>query len=410
MPEPAQKAPNTVRESRPTHWGFFQKLRFDSELELAYLSSLREGLRYRSLIAFLLGGGVWMFLMAVDVYHLRLLSHIADLTLPAWQLLIARISVLLGLLLCCVAFSRPSVRYRQEVLVATQTYLLALGGLVVIYCYQRLHLPYDSSTLILIVLTMFLPLGLRFTARLVLALFFVLTVLFFALLVVSEEFRRPMLQLTQLLFMSTAVAAMGAYLLEHSDRQQFLLRRELEWHADHDSLTGLHNRRIFSRHLEACIGQAHRDGRSLALVLMDVDHFKLYNDAYGHQAGDQALKALAELLKDLAARPLDLAARVGGEEMALIFFDVEAGQAQALCERLVRGVRALGIPHTSSPTASCMTVSAGCAMLGDERSEDALYQRADKLLYQVKHGGRNGFLLGPPPQAAPADPGQGVVA
>lgn len=406
----SQKAMFKVRQSWQTRWGFLRQLRFEPELEAAYLSHSQQGLRYQSLIACLLGAGIWFLFVCVDSYRLQLFQHPAEFPLALWQLIFVRVLVQACLLMCVLACVWPVFKYRQSVMVVGVIYLLALGSITAIHCYQRLQLQHESSVLILVVMAMFLPLGLRFTASLGLALSFVLTVFLFGLLVVAEEFEGPMLQLSLLLLMSTAVAAVGAYLLEYSNRQQFLLRRELEWQADHDPLTGLHNRRLFSHHLEACIGQARRDGRSLALVLMDVDHFKLYNDSYGHQAGDQALKALAELLKDLAARPLDLAARVGGEEMALIFFDVEAGQAQALCERLVRGVRALGIPHASSPTASCMTVSAGCAMLGDERSEDALYQRADKLLYQVKHSGRNGFLLGLPPQATQADPGLSVAA
>lgn len=396
----SQKAMVKVRQNWQTRWGFLRRLRFEPDLEAAYLSSSQQGLRYQSLIASLLGAGIWLLFLIVDSYRLQLFQHPAEFPLALWQLIFVRVLVLACLLVCALACAWPVFKYRQSLMVVGVIFLVGLGSITAIYCYQRLRLAHESSVLILVIMAMFLPLGQRFTASLSLALTFVATVLCFAWAVVEPEFQRPMLQLSLLLLMSTAVAGVWAYLLEYSNRQQFLLRRELEWLADHDPLTGLHNRRMFSHHLDLCIRQAHREQRSLALVLMDVDHFKLFNDSYGHQTGDQALIALAELLKDLAARPLDLAARVGGEEMALIFFDVDAEQAQALCERLVCGVQNLAIPHASSPTASCMTVSAGCALLGEERSEDPLYQRADKLLYQVKHKGRNGFVLGLPPPSA----------
>jgi diguanylate cyclase (GGDEF)-like protein len=164
-----------------------------------------------------------------------------------------------------------------------------------------------------------------------------------------------------------------------------------------DSLTGLANRRRFDDVLAVEWARAQRSGAPPALLMIDVDFFKQFNDRYGHPAGDDCLRRLATTLQSCARRAGDLPARYGGEEFAVIAADMNATEAQRLAEKIRNNVAALGIPHDQSPY-GVVTVSIGVALaVPDGRmSPDALLQAADTALYRAKQSGRN-LVEGPPP-------------
>lgn len=158
-----------------------------------------------------------------------------------------------------------------------------------------------------------------------------------------------------------------------------------------DGLTGVANRRRFDEALQTEWRRCRRSRTPLTLLMIDIDHFKAYNDRYGHQAGDTCLQSVAAALRGGFSRSHDLVARYGGEEFACLMpeCDLAAGQHQA--EELRAGVAALGIPHAGSPTASQVTLSIGVAVAhpnGDGAS-DGLIAAADAALYEAKSGGRN---------------------
>src|SRR5690606_24738611 len=155
------------------------------------------------------------------------------------------------------------------------------------------------------------------------------------------------------------IGAIGCYQLELKSREHFLISNLLRIQADQDGLTGLHNRRSFNRELTRLWRQAQRDGRHLALLLCDVDHFKAYNDGYGHQAGDLALQRVGEVLQRAARRPLDVAARLGGEEFAVLLYDIAPDAAQQRAETLRLELEACAIEHAGSSTAPVLTLSVG---------------------------------------------------
>jgi len=157
-----------------------------------------------------------------------------------------------------------------------------------------------------------------------------------------------------------------------------------------DGLTGLFNRRCFDERLDSEVRRAARTGKPLALLMFDVDHFKKYNDHYGHQGGDDCLKLLAAATREIVRRPGDLAARYGGEEFVCILPETEFSGAVGLAEMLLGRVAELGIAHARSDIGSVMTISigvAGCAA-GQITNPTDLLALADRQLYLAKTGGR----------------------
>lgn len=176
--------------------------------------------------------------------------------------------------------------------------------------------------------------------------------------------------------------------LEISQRHVEEMNRRLRELSNTDPLTEVANRRCFVARCEAELARVGRQGGLLGLVMVDVDHFKRVNDAHGHQAGDEALRAVAAALQS-SVRGYDLVARLGGEEFALLLPHADREGARAVAERCRAAVAALELPVTGEP--SRVTMSAGIALLpapGLERLDD-LIRVADEALYAAKRAGRD---------------------
>jgi diguanylate cyclase (GGDEF)-like protein len=189
-------------------------------------------------------------------------------------------------------------------------------------------------------------------------------------------------------FVAFAVAAQQ---IEKRSRRAFLESQLVAELAQHDVLTWTKNRRVFDEYLPRLWRQAAEDGRELAILLLDVDHFKPYNDRYGHQAGDAALRKVAQAIQGCVRRPLDLVARYGGEEFTAILYDTDANRAAATAERIRKAVEALAVEHRASRAGMVLTVSIGVAVVGPDirRTPGGALQLADEALYQAKSHGRN---------------------
>lgn len=166
--------------------------------------------------------------------------------------------------------------------------------------------------------------------------------------------------------------------------------RELLLLAEVDGLTALNNRRTFDALFEREWLRAHRVAQPLAVLFVDIDWFKSYNDHYGHQAGDDVLRAVAHTIAATCQRPTDIAARFGGEEFVLILPDTGVRGAARVAERVLANVRELHIKNTGSSYGE-VTVSVGyaCSDMGVFNSREALLELADQALYLAKEGGRN---------------------
>ncbi|HEX9671003.1 MAG TPA: diguanylate cyclase, partial [Thermoanaerobaculia bacterium] len=158
-----------------------------------------------------------------------------------------------------------------------------------------------------------------------------------------------------------------------------------------DGLTGIANRRRFEEVLDLEWRRASRAGLPLAIAMVDIDHFKRYNDAQGHQRGDDCLVRVAHALAGSLHRAGDFVARYGGEEFVVVLPGSDEEQAVAYAETLRRGIEALAIPHADSAPAGVVTVSAGVAAAVPEPGAPpaALVEAADRALYAAKRGGRN---------------------
>lgn len=165
---------------------------------------------------------------------------------------------------------------------------------------------------------------------------------------------------------------------------------ELARQATTDALTGVANRRQFDARLDQEWSRAVRSGQPLSLLMLDVDHFKLYNDRYGHQRGDEVLRVVARTIGGIARRPGDVAARYGGEEFAAILPDTPAEGAVQVADAILDAVAACRIPHDRSGTGT-VTISVGVATAipAKDASAVALVSRADRALYGAKAQGRN---------------------
>jgi diguanylate cyclase (GGDEF)-like protein len=241
----------------------------------------------------------------------------------------------------------------------------------------------------LVVLGPFFFLGLRFRAAL---LAVVVSVLAFVAAAVVFGLPMPIAARSMVvLLMTVAACAIAARHLEKWSRTSFLESHLIAELAEHDTMTGLKNRRVFDEHLDRLWQRAIDEGRTMALLMIDIDHFKDYNDRYGHQAGDHALRRVAQALQPFVSRPVDVLARYGGEEFAVILYDVDPEEARTVAERMRRAVGELAIEHRGAPGVTEVTISVGVAAVQPNRgrrSRGAL-QLADQALYDAKVRGRN---------------------
>jgi diguanylate cyclase (GGDEF)-like protein len=199
---------------------------------------------------------------------------------------------------------------------------------------------------------------------------------------------------SSVIFAATLMSVLSALRMERLLRANFIENRLLNDIAERDGLTGLYNRRMFDTLANRLWLQAQRNQEALQVILVDIDHFKAYNDLYGHQAGDNCIRRVASIIARATKRPLDFCARYGGEEFALVLYAPSGIDPSALPERIRHETMALDIPHAHAATDEVLTVSIGSATAeaGTKRSLAGLIQTADEALYRAKQLGRNRVL------------------
>lgn len=193
-------------------------------------------------------------------------------------------------------------------------------------------------------------------------------------------------------FMSgvTLISLLGCYMAERVERISWLRQILLRFIAERDTLTGLLNHGAFFSRSERILRHARRVKEPLAIITVDVDLFKKYNDTFGHPAGDDCLRRVSRVLESTGRRPLDIAGRLGGEEFSLLLFGTKVEDAMERAEMLRAGIRELLKPDGTRVTASLGVVFFES---GDHETVASLLSRADTALYQAKQGGRDRVVL-----------------
>jgi diguanylate cyclase (GGDEF)-like protein/PAS domain S-box-containing protein len=175
------------------------------------------------------------------------------------------------------------------------------------------------------------------------------------------------------------------------------LQKELEVLSFEDGLTGIANRRIFDTHLDSELKAARRARKPLSLIMLDIDHFKQYNDHYGHIQGDDCLKQVGAALKSIGARPRDIVARYGGEEFVVLLPETSAAAALKLAQQCRNAIAGLGIAHAAPGCGPCVTASIGVGTITPKAEVDPkdFIHGVDRLLYAAKEAGRDRIEAGP---------------
>jgi len=283
--------------------------------------------------------------------------------------------------------------------------LFGLGTVLMAVEATPAQLPLVAARLLLAAFYFYFMLGLTFNAALRSNL---LLIAAYAAAALGGAIAAPVATYSLfVLLCANLIGGAGCYALEYANRVAFLERRRLAEVATHDGLTGLLNRAALEEQARTLWQHAQLAQLSVSVMLIDIDHFKAYNDRYGHQAGDRCLKEVAAAIRNAAPRrPLDVVARYGGEEIIAILVGGDRTDATAAAERVLQAVSNLGIAHGGSDTRPYLTVSIGVSTVdagGDYCHEHAV-RLADVALYASKARGRDGWSFhapaGEPPGAA----------
>ncbi len=183
--------------------------------------------------------------------------------------------------------------------------------------------------------------------------------------------------------------------LEITTKRLKRANKKLENASYADSLTSLHNRRYFNFIYDKELKRAKRDNKYITFMMLDIDFFKQYNDTYGHIEGDNALKSVAKVLKNLLKRPSDYVFRLGGEEFGVILSDTDEKNSSLMAQNICDQIKAQEINHKTSKVNEFLTISVGvaCCIADESLDEEYLLTRADEMLYEAKESGRDRFLL-----------------
>jgi diguanylate cyclase (GGDEF)-like protein len=335
-----------------------------------------------------------LWLAIVFVVAFSALTHLV-LDEPVNQLLdlirVAMFAPILGIGLAVVY----SPRYRRFYPLVSQIGAPTFGiGVTVLAVIAAAHGVSLIATVVLVSIYIFFMLGMTFYSALGSSLL-VFVSYFISAAAVGLPASVQVIDGGVLIF-TNMIGAMVCYTLERATRTNYLEERMLIETASRDGLTGIHNRRLFDEHVDRIWPQATRDRASLGLLLIDIDHFKAYNDYYGHQAGDECLRQVAWCLSRCSRRPLDITARYGGEEFAIVLYEADRSHVEEVSRRIQAEIESLALVHAASPASSkqlTVSIGAACIVPQSGRTQYGFIQLADEALYDAKERGRNCVVI-----------------
>lgn len=350
----------------------------EQEFRREYALAARKWVRLSLLVALITTSGFAL----IDHWVLNARSAVPDIVRFGLQMPV--------LILCLLA---TDARFYQKVYGLAIQFCAPLFGIgtVLMSSYAMPeHIALVGSRMLLVAFFIYFMLGLRTLQALRSN-----AVVAVSLLIVGLSGVMPSDEATYLsfaLFCANIIGAAGAYALEHASRTAFLERHLLVEIAALDGLTRLLNRQTFETRVREAWQRAVEQHLPVTVIMVDVDHFKLYNDHYGHQAGDACLRRVADAVRvAVGARAGDFVARYGGEEIIAVLVNRSASDAEAIADRIVQQVQELNIPHACSPETKTVSVSVGATtqLPRSTPSYDAIVRLADGALYTAKREGRN---------------------
>jgi diguanylate cyclase (GGDEF)-like protein len=365
------------------------RLRFEYPREQQFREFLLERNLPRARFATAIYLGMVLVVTAINL--LGGMAPLGDSLLQPIYLLRLGVACPALILILCATYSRRLQPYYQWIastgVIVTGVSVMAISGIAAAAGLPQFQM---GDVLIIVYATLFVGLLARFVVTVAIALVTAFVTLGVALGVSTDD----LIFAGVVLFATALMAVLSALRVERLLRTNFVETQRLAEVAERDGLTGLYNRRMFDTLTRRLWQQAQRDGQSLQVILVDIDHFKRFNDLYGHQAGDDCIRRVANVIARAAKRPFDFCARYGGEEFALILYGPSTVEPEALPEQIRKDIMACGIPHEGSSVGNVITVSVGSAIAsaGAGRSLAGLIQKADEALYRAKQLGRNRAL------------------
>jgi diguanylate cyclase (GGDEF)-like protein len=293
------------------------------------------------------------------------------------------------ILICLLATSRKLYARWYELLIQLASPLFGVGTVLMASFARPEHVALVGSRVLLVAFFMYFMLGLR--AVQAVRLNAVMSVAFAAAGVSGIMRSDTATYLSFALLCANVIAFSGAYALEYANRTAFLERQLLEEIASLDGLTRLLNRQTFEARAQALWNEAASSGKPVSVIMIDVDHFKLYNDHYGHQAGDECLRSVALAIREAMDGTQSLVGRYGGEEIVAISIGESEISARHIADRIVARVAQLDLAHASSLSSHRVSVSVGATTQTAPITEPfaAMLKLADSALYTAKRDGRN---------------------
>lgn len=380
-------------------------LKVPSELKSAY-----KAFRHRDLRRYLLIGAPLLLLLTVSVIVFNTVLHwqklVSEGSLPLWMsgssFVIAAVAVgILGVM------ARKAMRYYSIVVGVPSTLVITkLATFPSLFENPMIGLTesyFCSLALIVVVL------ALRLSFRSILVILATSSSLVLVGDWLNSSYTLDYGNLFYYYFCVAAVCLFIAWQLEEREKTEFMqsvliaynsrvneeLRQKLSAQANRDPLTKLANRRAFDRLLATEWDRLKREQKPLSLLYIDIDHFKPYNDTYGHDQGDRCLIEVASHLRECLHRPADKAARLGGEEFVVLLPDTDLSGAETVAGEIMAQIDKAQIQHQASPTSEWLTLSIGvaCAVPDTEGLAHDLVRSADQALYQAKSEGRHRVCL-----------------
>ena len=365
------------------------RLRFSGEIENHYRHALRKNLRYPRSLLFVISA---IGFAVSPMQELSLFRAPAELQgiLTVFALVVAPISFAAAFVSFVITIPRAfaqGVQSAAVMVIFSAVFALRHLGLTSDFQYPA-AMPGIAMTAVAIFGS--------FSAYRMLPVM----LLFYVLGIAQELYYLNEQSVSQLpaysLFYLFLISILGLYTNEALRRQSWIQGKSASILARSDVLTGLANRGAFNYSYLISFNQARREKKLLAVLVLDIDHFKQINDRFGHMAGDKALQHVGAALTAAAAqRPLDICARLGGEEFVVVWYDAPPESLASLAERLLSAIRAIELTLPDQQVPYCITASAGLTWLipTAESNPDHVFAKADALMYRAKNDGRDQAAL-----------------